>query len=95
MNGWKGILAGSLALITLHTLVAYNGPSQRLNDLVGRHGILTGFVDRFLDPTMPAIGGSAGFSVAAAAGTAQVIKATTDVLATAGYPLPSTPRTTP
>lgn len=55
MRGLRGILAGTLALVALHTAVAYRGPGQRLKELVGNKGILTGFVDRFLDPSVPAI----------------------------------------
>lgn len=53
----RGILAGALALVALHTLVAYQGPSKRLQDLAGSNGIAVQFVRRFLDPTIPAIGG--------------------------------------
>lgn len=48
----RGILAGALALVTLHTLVTYSGATGRIA------GIGTGvadLVDRFLDPGRPAI----------------------------------------
>lgn len=51
----RGVLAGALALIVLHTLVAYRGPSARLEELAGSNGVLVGFARRFLDPTVPAI----------------------------------------
>lgn len=55
----RGVLAGALALVTLHTLVAYQGPSKRLSDLAGSNGLAVQLVKRFLDPTVPAIGGHA------------------------------------
>lgn len=55
MSGIRGILAGALALVTLHTLVAYKGPSKRLADLAGPDGLAVRFVNRFLDPNRPAI----------------------------------------
>lgn len=52
MSGLRGILAGSLTLIVLHTLVAYKGPSRRLADL---SGLAVGLVNAFLSPDRPAI----------------------------------------
>lgn len=55
MTGLRGVLAGSLALIALHTLVAYRGPSRRLAELAGPQGLAVRLVERFLDPTVPGI----------------------------------------
>lgn len=56
MNGGiRGLLAGALTLTAIHTLVAYNGPSARLNQLVGGQGVIVRLAQRFLDPTVPAI----------------------------------------
>jgi hypothetical protein len=49
------MLAGSLALIALHRVVAYRGPSQRLAELAGPNGLAVRFVNAFLWPTHPAI----------------------------------------
>lgn len=55
MRGLRGVLAGSLALITLHTLVAYRGPSQHLAQLAGPNGLAVGIVNAFLSPDRPGI----------------------------------------
>lgn len=52
MSGVRGILAGSLTLITMHTLVAYKGPSDRIKQL---SGIAVGTVNAFLSPDVPGI----------------------------------------
>lgn len=49
--GLRGILTGAVALIALHALVARADQRQ----LSGLTGVATGFVRRFLDPSVPAI----------------------------------------
>lgn len=49
----RGVLAGALALITLHTVVTYKGATGRIG---GAFAGIAGLVDRFLDPGLPAIG---------------------------------------
>jgi hypothetical protein len=51
----RGILAGALTLIALHTIVAYAPASGRLEGLVGADGVLVTGVRRFLSPDVPAI----------------------------------------
>lgn len=48
----RGILAGALALVTLHTLVTYSGATGRI---AGIGSGVADLVDRFLDPARPAI----------------------------------------
>lgn len=55
MRNVRGILAGALALVALHTLVAYQDANKRIARLVDHNGIFVGAVIRFLDPTVPAI----------------------------------------
>jgi hypothetical protein len=51
VNGWRGVLGGALALIALQTLVQ-PAAAQRASGLVGWS---TRLVQRFMDPTRPAI----------------------------------------
>ena len=54
----RGILAGALALIVLHALVARANQEQ----LAGLTGLAVGLVTRIMDPTIPAIGDHATYS---------------------------------
>lgn len=65
----RGMLAGALALIALHSVVAYKGPSARLAQLAGPNGLAVTIVRRFLDPTIPAIGGTPSPSSSGATST--------------------------
>jgi hypothetical protein len=51
----RGILAGALTLIALHTVVAYAPATGRLEGLIGPEGVLATGVRRFLSPAVPAI----------------------------------------
>lgn len=48
----RGIFAGALALVALHTLVSYQGAQGRI---AGAFSGVASLVDRFLDPSLPAI----------------------------------------
>lgn len=47
----KGVLVGAIGLLALHALVA----RANQNQLSGLASVATGFVTRFLDPSIPAI----------------------------------------
>jgi hypothetical protein len=64
VNGFRGILAGALTLVAIHTLVAYSGPSQRLAELAGPNGIAVRIVEAFLSPDRPGIPERSAASVA-------------------------------
>jgi hypothetical protein len=63
MTGWRGFLAGAVALAAFSSLVESATPAQ----LGGVFGQLTGFLARFLDPTVPALGKTAPSSSIAGA----------------------------
>lgn len=79
----RGVLAGSLALIALHTLVSYTGANDRIG---GAFASAAKLVDRFLDPAIPAIpdrsGSPSSSSLTAAAPVARP---------TLAYPAPAYP----
>lgn len=62
----RGILAGALALVTLHTLVTYSGATGRI---AGIGEGVADLVERFLDPARPAIGEHAKVAAPTAAAT--------------------------
>lgn len=86
----RGILVGSLTLIALHTLVAYEGPSKRLEELAGPRGLLVRIVEGFLSPAVPGIPDRAARQAAAQ----RVVQLTADTLrasqaaAASRYPAP-------
>lgn len=64
----RTVLAGSLALIALHTVVTFGGATGRIG---GAFAGVADLVDRFLDPTRPAIAERAQAAAPAPSGVAR------------------------
>lgn len=51
MRGWRGVLAGALALTALQVLVT----SSRTDQIAGLFALPASWAERFLNPNVPAI----------------------------------------